>query len=732
MIFAFDQKGNNVMNFPSGSLHQGSNFADEIIVLAPISPSSVVTMSARLPNGLYVYPALGEDGKNPFTLANMDTRESICDPAGAVYSAFRILVPATMTQYAGTLTVQFTFTMGHNAVKDAAGAAVPSEGQTVTTQAIELIVTPGTASLAPSFGKEDFSGIQKYLNAAKTAQDSAKESADSAEESQGIAKKSAEEAKEWAIAAENRNLNFRNGVMRGSLVQVPANEEKAGREPTREYQVLLGENPPAEKNDLFEVDDKFAVRADGSIYAPGEPQTEDDLIRRRDAPPLISPPEKDELTLLYGVFPKSDVRPDGEQAGVKMSPRNLSEGVIPCRMENGDIRVPMNPTAEDAAASKNFVNSSIATNTATFRGTFGMTEREFQKLGWQDDDPNKPYYAKHNDYAFLYEGEPPEQVYTRYKRVSSTWEKEYKLNNSGFTSAQWNAINSGVDVDWKENVDSDIEWFHKYAATRSEVNRKRNLVTPDVYGGKVRLYAAVPPGKAGDAGTQNYVPAGTSNLSKYSVPQRTDGGNILVPLEPAEDGHAVSKYYVDRKMGSGTYATRSGEANYPTGFTGNSSSTWWANGELSDLGAENLITDWQKNAGGELCDIAFVRRGNTANIVVDGNVYVASGDANNQIKRTATTVKYGYVSKDNIDSIIAAVEHGNNVFLGGGASGTSDMTGGNFVLSAFNRYGDKQIVYIASVYSDEDAKYHTYLVKKNQLGGSNITTSEYLLDSFFS
>ena len=40
MIFIFDQKGNSKATVKSGNLHQGSNLADEIIVLAPIAPSS--------------------------------------------------------------------------------------------------------------------------------------------------------------------------------------------------------------------------------------------------------------------------------------------------------------------------------------------------------------------------------------------------------------------------------------------------------------------------------------------------------------------------------------------------------------------------------------------------------------------------------------------------------------------------------------------------------------------
>lgn len=638
MIFIFDQKGNSKATVNSGNLHQGSNLADEIIVLAPIDHSSVVTMSARLPNGLYIYPALAENGKDPIALEKLETDEVLRDPAGIVYSAFRILVPAPMTQYAGILTVQFTFTMGHNPGKDENGETSFSEGQTVTTTAISLVVEPGTPILAPTYTKDNFEIITKCLNAALVAQGNAKASAGNAAKSEGnaaesasAAGKSAEEAKQWAIAAGNRvNLNLRNGEKRGSLVQAPSDVEKAQKEPTREHQVLLGENPPANTDDLLEVGQVFGVRQDGTVYAKGEPKDPEDLIRRCDAPPLIEPEENGGATQIYGVYAKSDSFPNGKQTAFPSSPSVIKKGWIPFRAEYGDLLVPLEPHADNAAASKEFVNSSIATNTATFRGTFDLTEGGLNKLPWQENDPEGNYYVKNNDYAFLYQSSPStgSHRYIRYKWVARTGRKgsfvaEYELNSSGFTVAQWGAINSGITEDEISNL-----W--------SGIGEKLDLIPPPEKEQMGRIYCVFAKEDRYPNGKQGSLRFSENGIVKGIVPVRNTEGNILVPETPTKPEHAASKGYVDSKMGSGTFATLASKANYPTGFTGNNSSVWWANGELAGLTKENLITDWQEGSESNLADIAFVKIGNTANIVVDGNVYVASGDENNKIKRLAS------------------------------------------------------------------------------------------------
>ena len=90
-----------------------------------------------------------------------------------------------------------------------------------------------------------------------------------------------------------------------------------------------------------------------------------------------------------------------------------------------------------------FVNSSIATNTANYISNNGEPFTSVEQL----EAYSGP--VTNNDYAFV-TGTDPEgnTYYDRYKATvkgsSVTWSLEYRLNNSSFTAAQWSAINSGI------------------------------------------------------------------------------------------------------------------------------------------------------------------------------------------------------------------------------------------------------------------------------------------------
>lgn len=98
-------------------------------------------------------------------------------------------------------------------------------------------------------------------------------------------------------------------------------------------------------------------------------------------------------------------------------------------LKNSDLENDTNYSTVD------FVNSSIATNTATFRGTYNS----FEDLKIYDGPKD------YNDYAFVIEKDSAgNTVYNRYKYDGTTWLFEYSLNNSSFTQEQWAAINSGI------------------------------------------------------------------------------------------------------------------------------------------------------------------------------------------------------------------------------------------------------------------------------------------------
>jgi hypothetical protein len=100
------------------------------------------------------------------------------------------------------------------------------------------------------------------------------------------------------------------------------------------------------------------------------------------------------------------------------------------------------------------MNSSISTATATFRGTFNLVSDLSLDLTATHAQiatalAGAIATADNNDYAFVQVptavGTPTEIASTdRYKFNGTAWAYEYTLNTSGFTSAQWAAINSGI------------------------------------------------------------------------------------------------------------------------------------------------------------------------------------------------------------------------------------------------------------------------------------------------
>lgn len=99
--------------------------------------------------------------------------------------------------------------------------------------------------------------------------------------------------------------------------------------------------------------------------------------------------------------------------------------------------IPLQASTSNQLADKNFVNSSIATNTAYFIGTFNSVAELEAYSGT----------LTNNDYAFVATTDAVgNTLYDRYKYNADTqqWIFEYELNNSSFTAQQWASINSGI------------------------------------------------------------------------------------------------------------------------------------------------------------------------------------------------------------------------------------------------------------------------------------------------
>jgi hypothetical protein len=107
-------------------------------------------------------------------------------------------------------------------------------------------------------------------------------------------------------------------------------------------------------------------------------------------------------------------------------------------------KIPTQASASNQLADKDFVNSSVATNAAYFKGTFNSVS-ELPTTG-----------VTNNDYAFVISTDSHgNTIYNRYKYSSETsaWAFEYALNNSSFTAVQWATVNSGMTSSDKTKLD---------------------------------------------------------------------------------------------------------------------------------------------------------------------------------------------------------------------------------------------------------------------------------------
>ena len=137
-----------------------------------------------------------------------------------------------------------------------------------------------------------------------------------------------------------------------------------------------------------------------------------------------------------------------ENAGRVSADNNLSDRINTNLNSINTInsKIPSQASSTNQLADKDFVNSSIANDAATFQGTFETVN-------------NLPTTnVKKNDYAFIVsvtsEGNPE---YKRYKYNGTQWIEEFTLNNSSFTANQWAAINSGITDTWINDTNEKLE-----------------------------------------------------------------------------------------------------------------------------------------------------------------------------------------------------------------------------------------------------------------------------------
>ena len=222
-----------------------------------------------------------------------------------------------------------------------------------------------------------------------------------------------------------------------------------------------------------------------------------------------------------------------------------------------------------------FVNSSIATNTANYISNNGEPFTSVEQL----EAYSGP--VTNNDYAFVTgidsEGNT---YYDRYKATVSgstvTWALEYRLNNSSFTAAQWSAINSGItsalvakihdhsNKDVLDGITSDKvnSWDRKQdslptrgtASSTYAINISGNSTSATNWHGAIY-------GTANSANTKRYVYLGRKKRSDYgcligilTTCSRTDTMDVYVIRSGWSRGNFGNNATVQRISSGGTAA----------------------------------------------------------------------------------------------------------------------------------------------------------------------------------
>lgn len=169
-------------------------------------------------------------------------------------------------------------------------------------------------------------------------------------------------------------------------------------------------------------------------------------------------------------------------AGKYISAISETDGKISATAETMDSTPTSNSTkAVTSDGIYEYVNSSVATNTAYFIGTFDSVEELEAYSG----------IITNNDYAFVTSTDSSgNTLYNRYKYNGSThtWSFEYALNNSSFTSAQWATIQSGLTSSDKTKLDGIQSGANKTivdaAMSSSSTNPVQNKVVNTALAGK--------------------------------------------------------------------------------------------------------------------------------------------------------------------------------------------------------------------------------------------------------
>lgn len=184
-----------------------------------------------------------------------------------------------------------------------------------------------------------------------------------------------------------------------------------------------------------------ATKADGTLQASlnkvaGDLQAE--ISRATDQEDSLQTDIDNESSRAKGA--ESEIKTSVSQ---EVSRATQVEGGLNTRLTSIEGKIPNQASQSNQLADKAFVNSSINSTAAFYRGNFA-TKAALDT--WQTENPG---VATNNDYAYIQADETHQNEAWRYLFVqegnqAGQWEPQFRVNEAPFTAAQVAAIDSGI------------------------------------------------------------------------------------------------------------------------------------------------------------------------------------------------------------------------------------------------------------------------------------------------
>ena len=263
----------------------------------------------------------------------------------------------------------------------------------------------------------------------------------------------------------------------------------------------------------------------------------------------------------------SDI-PDISGLATASSVNNLASRVSDTESAISTIngKIPSGASSTNQLVDTTTMNSSISTATATYKGSYNLvndlnlttsatTSQIATALG------SKVLMPDNNDYCFVQiptNDVTPTQIekVQRYKYNGSAWSYEYTLNNSGYTAAQWAAINSGANT---TNIGAIANKADKsatvsnvsYDGTNRKIQKTINGTTTDVVTFGVNAF------------TSTTIPTTTASVTQDSTEALTSGGAYTALSSKANDNKVLHNSGTDTSTANTTF---SGTVNFTGTF----------------------------------------------------------------------------------------------------------------------------------------------------------------------